>query len=98
MPRAASVWLYSVPWGLRKLLNWVHRRYSPSVAGGRLPIYVTENGWSTPGEESWQQGVADDGRVLFYANYTGEMQRALNEDGVNVRQSHSLADCMMIPC
>ena len=85
MPRAASVWLYSVPWGLRKLLNWVDRRYSPALGGGRLPIYVTENGWSTPGDEPWREGVVDDGRVLYYANYTGEVQRAINEDGVNVK-------------
>ena len=68
-----------MPWGLRKLLNWVDRRY------GRPPIYVTENGWSTPGEESAAEGVVDDGRVLFYHNYTGEMQRAIYEDGVDVR-------------
>lgn len=24
--KAASEWLYSVPWGLRKLLSWVKRR------------------------------------------------------------------------
>jgi beta-glucosidase len=79
MPRAASVWLYGVPWGLRKLLNWVDRRYH------HVPIYVTENGWSTKGGESWAEGVVDDGRVLYYANYTGEVQRAIAEDGVNVR-------------
>ena len=79
MPAAASVWLYSVPWGLRQLLNWVDQRY------GRPPIYVTENGWSTPGDESVERGVADDGRVLYYANYTSEMQRALQEDGVDLR-------------
>jgi len=79
MPTAASVWLFSVPWGLRKLLNWVDQRYA------HPPIYVTENGWSTPGEESAQEGVVDDGRVLFYHNYTGEVQRAIVEDGVDVR-------------
>ena len=73
-----QVWLFSVPWGLRKLLNWIDRRY------GKPPIYVTENGWSTPGAESAAEGVVDDGRVLFYHNYTGEMQRAIYEDGVDV--------------
>ena len=37
--RAQSTWLYGAGWGLRKLLNWVKRRYNPV-------IYVTENGWS----------------------------------------------------
>lgn len=54
MPRGASVWLYSVPWGLRKLLNWVHRRYGPAVH-----VYVTENGWSTPGDDGVEAGVDD---------------------------------------
>jgi hypothetical protein len=76
MPVGASTWLFSVPWGLRKLLKWIDVRYD------HPPIYVTENGWSTPGGESWQDGVRDDGRVLFYRNYTAEMQRAINEDGV----------------
>ena len=52
-PASASVWLFSVPWGLRKLLNWIDRRY------GRPPIYVTENGWSTPGGEDVAAAVAD---------------------------------------
>ena len=79
MEVGASVWLFSVPWGLRKLLKWIDVRYH------HPPIYVTENGWSTPGDEPWQAGVVDDSRVLFYHNYTSEMQRALNEDGVDLR-------------
>ena len=39
MPLGASVWLFSVPWGLRKLLKWIDERYQ------HPPIYVTENGW-----------------------------------------------------
>ena len=57
-----------VPWGLRKLLKWIDTRYHHPI------IYVTENGWSTPGDEHWSKGVQDDGRVLFYHNYTSEMQ------------------------
>ena len=57
-----------VPWGLRKLLKWIDTRYHHPT------IYVTENGWSTPGDEHWSKGVQDDGRVLFYHNYTSEMQ------------------------
>lgn len=79
MPKAASVWLFAVPWGLRQLLNWIDRRY------GSPAIYIMENGWSTPGGESWKEGVSDDSRVLFYANYTSEVQRAIYEDGIAVR-------------
>ena len=44
--QAASDWLYSVPWGLRKLLVWLHERY------GGPDIVVTENGCDGPGEDS----------------------------------------------
>ncbi|CAJ1385511.1 unnamed protein product [Effrenium voratum] len=73
-----SKWLYGAGWGLRKLLNWVKRRYNSPT------IYVTEGGWSmaaiTP-----EQGANDTGRVYYYANYTSEVQRAIQEDGVDVR-------------
>ncbi|GJP55667.1 hypothetical protein CLOM_g14610 [Closterium sp. NIES-68] len=36
--RAASEWLYIVPWGFTKLLNWISARYN------RPPILITENG------------------------------------------------------
>ena len=76
---AASSWLYAAPWGLRKLMSWVARRY------GNPPLYVTENGWSTPGDEASDASAHDPGRVLYYANYTSEMRRAIYEDGVDVR-------------
>ncbi|ESR61776.1 hypothetical protein CICLE_v10015030mg [Citrus x clementina] len=36
--KAASEWLYVVPWGLRKVLNYIAKTYN------NPPIYVTENG------------------------------------------------------
>lgn len=42
---AASEWLRVVPWGFRKLLNWVKDQY------GDVDIYITENGYSDWGEE-----------------------------------------------
>jgi len=73
-----STWLYSGPWGFRKLLNWVHRRY------GGPPVYVTENGWSL-GAEAAAEGRRDRQRAAFYGNYTAEMRKAIFEDGVDVR-------------
>ena len=43
------------------------------------PLYVTENGWSTRGDETLASGVADGSRVLFLANYTSELRRAIYE-------------------
>jgi len=77
-PNAQSNWLFSVPWGFRKLLNWVDKRYN------RPPIYVTENGWSLNAKTS-DEGKADRQRLEFYANYTSEMRKAIVEDGVDVR-------------
>ena len=36
--QAASEWLYVVPWGIRKVLNYIAKTYSNPT------IYVTENG------------------------------------------------------
>ena len=39
--RAESIWLRNTPWGLRRMINWIDRRYPES--GG---IWITENGIS----------------------------------------------------
>lgn len=36
--QAASSWLYVVPWGIRKVLNYIAERYD------NPPVYITENG------------------------------------------------------
>ncbi|KAK7505054.1 hypothetical protein BaRGS_00003624 [Batillaria attramentaria] len=38
--RGQSMWLYSVPWGLRKLLKFIKTNYGSPV------VYITENGFS----------------------------------------------------
>jgi beta-glucosidase len=75
--QAASVWHKAAPWGTRKLLNWIADRY------GNPPISITENGWST--HDSMEEEIYDTDRVLFYANTTSEVLKAINEDGVDVR-------------
>ena len=44
--QADSEWLYVVPWGLRKLLVWIHKRYNGP------DIYVLENGVDCPKESA----------------------------------------------
>jgi beta-glucosidase/6-phospho-beta-glucosidase/beta-galactosidase len=76
--QAQSMWLFSSPWGFRKMLNWVKRRYQ------NPPLLVTENGWSVePGKK--EEAGSDQSRVQFYADYLSEMRRAIVEDGVNVK-------------
>lgn len=43
-PQADSEWLFVVPWGMRKQLAYVDKRY------GHPPVYITENGCDVPRE------------------------------------------------
>lgn len=75
-PRAFSEWLYSAPWGFRKLLNWIKKNY------GDVPIYITENGFS---EEDGPMDLNDTERVKYYKSHINEMLKARLLDGVNVQ-------------
>ncbi|KAF0041054.1 hypothetical protein F2P81_006952 [Scophthalmus maximus] len=74
-PDPGSEWLYSVPWGFRRLLNFVKTQYGNPV------IYVTENGVS---EKMLCTELCDDWRIQYYKDYTNEMLKAI-KDGVNVK-------------
>lgn len=67
-----------VPWGLRKMLNWVACRY-PGI-----PIYVTENGCSTP-EPDTASAQNDTMRQNFLKSYTAACLAAKEIDNVDVR-------------
>lgn len=66
-----------VPWGCRKLLNWIAERY------GNPPIYITENGCSYP-DEVVDGEVNDVHRIEFYESYLNACAEAI-EDGVNLQ-------------
>ncbi|XP_029289220.1 lactase-like protein [Cottoperca gobio] len=74
-PDPGSEWLYSVPWGFRRLLNFVKSQY------GNPMIYVTENGVS---EKMLCTELCDEWRIQYYKDYTNEMLKAI-KDGVNVK-------------
>lgn len=63
-----------VPWGLRKILNWVSQRY-----GGTLPIIVTASGVDD------QAPVEDKVRQHFIRSYLQEAFKARQLDGVNLQ-------------
>lgn len=67
-----------VPWGFRKLLGWIGKRYPG------LSIYVTENGCSVE-EPDIATAKNDDFRCRFIQSYTDAMKQAIREDGVDVR-------------
>jgi beta-glucosidase len=80
-PKAGVEWFYSVPWGFRKVLSWISKRYS------NPPIIISENGVVTPKEDLVppQQAINDTFRIHFYKQYINQMELAIFKDGVNVR-------------
>jgi beta-glucosidase len=70
----------SVPWGLRKILNFVWNRY-------HVPIYITENGVPVAGEAqmSLPSLLDDQARVDYICSYLDAMKAAVIDDGVDVR-------------
>jgi len=71
---SSAPWLKVVPWGFRKLVNWVYSEYP-------TPLYVTENGFA-----DFQNSTTDDPRrVNYYQQYINQLMKAVNEDGVDAR-------------
>ncbi|KAJ9579869.1 hypothetical protein L9F63_004471 [Diploptera punctata] len=71
-PSGAATWNKVVPWGLRKLLNWIAREYANPL------VLITENGYSDNGQ------MEDMERIRFINSYLNEMMKAIYEDGCNV--------------
>ncbi|CAA0814521.1 Beta-glucosidase 42 [Striga hermonthica] len=71
--KAASPWLYLVPWGLWKLLNYISTRYN------NPPIYVTENGMDDEDDsKSPLHAMLDDKlRVTYYKGYLAAVHQAI---------------------
>ncbi|XP_012865487.1 PREDICTED: lactase-like protein [Dipodomys ordii] len=74
-PDLGSKWLYSVPWGFRRLLNFAQTQY------GSPPIYVMENG--APQQSHCTQ-LCDEWRIQYLRGYINEMLKAI-KDGVNIK-------------
>lgn len=70
---AESSWLQHSPWGLRRMLNWVHLRFPNS--GG---IWITENGWSDTADKT------DPQRYMNIYQSFNEILKAIELDGVEV--------------
>ncbi|XP_021288994.1 beta-glucosidase 42-like isoform X3 [Herrania umbratica] len=78
--KAASEWLYVVPWGIRKVLNYIAQTYS------NLPIYVTENGMDDEENNNLPlHEILDDKlRVRYFKGYLAAVAQAI-KDGADVR-------------
>eukprot|EP00933_Yihiella_yeosuensis_P071440 TRINITY_DN79646_c0_g1_i1.p1 TRINITY_DN79646_c0_g1~~TRINITY_DN79646_c0_g1_i1.p1 ORF type:complete len:518 (+),score=61.01 TRINITY_DN79646_c0_g1_i1:54-1607(+) len=80
-PRAQSPWLWKVPWGIERLLTYVHNRY-PDVKS----IIITENGCDVlhESEMPFPKVLHDEFRVNYYRDYLSYVARA-RLNGVPVR-------------
>ncbi|MBK6932294.1 MAG: beta-glucosidase [Saprospirales bacterium] len=66
-----------VPWGCRKLLEWIAGRY------GNPPLYITENGCAF-NDKPENGRVHDPDRIAFFEGYLSEIHQAM-QNGVNLR-------------
>ena len=66
-----------VPWGCRKLLEWISDRY------GNPSIYITENGCSLVDQPQGNQ-INDSERIDFFSGYLTECHQAI-QSGVNFK-------------
>ncbi|XP_037379182.2 LOW QUALITY PROTEIN: lactase/phlorizin hydrolase [Talpa occidentalis] len=64
----------AVPWGMRRLLNWIKEEY------GDIPIYITENGVGLTNAK-----VEDTDRIFYHKTYINEALKAYRLDGVDLR-------------
>ncbi|KAG2006778.1 beta-glucosidase [Coprinopsis cinerea AmutBmut pab1-1] len=78
--QAQSSWLQDYPDGFRALLNYLYKKY-------KLPIYVTENGFSVKGESDMtiEEACKDKDRVHYFQGTTKALLDAINIDGVDIR-------------
>ncbi|XP_034741972.1 lactase-phlorizin hydrolase [Etheostoma cragini] len=76
----ASDWIYSAPWGLRRLLNYISTEYLNVT---KVPIHITGNGM--PNEYSGDT-LNDTNRIEYMKSYINEALKAIFLDGVDVQQ------------
>lgn len=66
-PSTASDWIYSAPWGLRRLLNYISAEYLNVT---KVPIYITGNGMPT-GHSG--DTLNDTSRIEYMKSYINEV-------------------------
>ncbi|XP_077982467.1 lactase-like protein [Glandiceps talaboti] len=82
-PTCGASWLRPVPWGFRKLINYVKENYH------NPPIYITENGISDPvldGDHVLESPqIEDTWRVKYLTSHINELLKAYKLDGADIR-------------
>ena len=96
-PRGDSTWLYIVPWGIQKVLEFSHNRYkgidfatikpNDAINPTKFQFIITENGMSVANENimTLSEILEDTTRIEFYETYLHYVYAAIVESGVDVR-------------
>ncbi|XP_016149008.1 lactase-phlorizin hydrolase-like [Sinocyclocheilus grahami] len=79
-PPTASDQIQSIPWGLRRLLNYISLEYTSIT---KVPIYITGNGMPT---EYNGDVFNDTERVDYLKAYINEAMKAVILDGIDVQR------------
>lgn len=79
--RANSIWLYIVPEGIRKLMNYIKQKY------GNPLVIITENGMDDPNNSliSIKDALKDEKRIKYHNDHLTNLLAAIKNDGCNVR-------------
>ncbi|XP_076119842.1 lactase/phlorizin hydrolase-like isoform X2 [Alosa pseudoharengus] len=78
-PTIDSDWIQPVPWGLRRLLNYISAQY---ISVSKVPIHITGNGMPMYyNSESFN----DTERINFLRSYINEAMKAIIVDGIEVQ-------------
>ncbi|XP_026987920.1 lactase/phlorizin hydrolase isoform X1 [Sagmatias obliquidens] len=86
-PQTESPWIRVVPWGMRRLLQFVSLEYTR----GKVPIYLAGNGMPIGESEDL---INDSLRIDYFNQYINEVLKAVKEDSVDVQSyiARSLID------
>ncbi|XP_074551426.1 uncharacterized protein LOC141808651 [Halichoeres trimaculatus] len=76
----ASDWIFSAPWGLRRLLKYISVEYLQVT---KVPVHISGNGMPTEYEGDT---INDTHRVEYMKSYINEALKAIHYDGVNVQR------------
>eukprot|EP00249_Psilotum_nudum_P025511 c30054_g1_i1 orf=231-1817(+) len=77
---SAAIWLYVVPWGMKKLMDYIRVRYNNPT------IFITENGYCDPNNPflPLQDALQDNNRISYHSGYLSNLLSAIR-DGSDVR-------------
>ncbi|XP_022879001.1 putative beta-glucosidase 41 isoform X1 [Olea europaea var. sylvestris] len=79
--RGASSWLHVVPWGIRKLANYIRDKY------GNPPVIITENGMDDSNRPhiTIEKALQDHKRINYHRDYLSNLSAAIRQDKCDIR-------------